>query len=895
MKIRNKLILYTIVPLVVIFPIVMLLLLWQQRSTEETRFTDKIKRTNELVSLILSDPLWNVDYAQVRHNCQSIYTDEEIAAIKIEDVLGTNIISEEKKQLDAEYERPYKINIVQKGKSVGAAYITYSTESIEQKIAYIRNSMLLLMASVMLVWMYIYFRVSYIISAPAEKIVQSLKILENGDLSHRLQIDTSDEFGQIKDGFNNMAISLEQSLQNIAEANRLLLRDNEEREETNQILMSLLDEQQKTAELLGLVISNIPFSIYWTNSDLIFLGCNANYARNVNLSPEQVIGKNIYELNISKEIADYHHNADQKVIETGRPLLEVEHLEKINDKEEIISTSRVPLFDMEGRIAGIIGISTNVTERKQREKALQLAKDAAEAANRSKSEFLANMSHEIRTPMNGIMGVTDLLFFTQLTPEQERYTRLIKASSDSLMHIINDILDISRIEAGKMELTEEPFNLEDVLIQIVDAFSVPAHEKGLALYYKIDPKVNVSLIGDAGRLNQIIVNILGNAVKFTEKGEIGLICSLKQDNGNISLLNFDIIDTGIGIQSEKLKMIFDSFTQIDSSYSRQIGGTGLGLAIAKKLAHLMKGDISPESEFGKGTKFSITIPFANHNRQKASFTVRDSIVLNKQCLFIDPNPAYSDATIDMLQAMGLNVAATASLEDAMLLLDDRTNNHFDYIICDLIELKEAKPSLIQTIKQQYGHLLPYILTAVNTISFVKEKDTLESLKLIGIGEFIPKPLKHSDLIAAFKRLEKLPKQQHEQINAGSTQQLQKRVLLIEEHAINQKIAHTILEKMNCEPLLLKNTSEIMTGVSIKQPIDVIIISERLLTDNPSQIIAQLRQQINAPNAPVLVIKARAGEKDAPSIATQQTEVWNDVLYTPLQPNEFKQTLQKYLT
>ena len=233
----------------------------------------------------------------------------------------------------------------------------------------------------------------------------------------------------------------------------------------------------------------------------------------------------------------------------------------------------------------------------------------AESASRTKSDFLASMSHEIRTPMNAIMGIADLLAKTPLSPEQDKYVQIFRRAGDNLLNLINDILDLSKVEASQLELERTGFSLNDLLEKVTEMVAVRAHEKGLALVCEIAPNVPTDLVGDPTRLRQVLLNLLGNAIKFTESGEVSLRVAPDADSTVPTALRFTVSDTGIGIPGEKLGRVFERFTQADSSTTRRFGGSGLGLTISKRLVELMGGRIWVESEVGKGSVFSFAVPF----------------------------------------------------------------------------------------------------------------------------------------------------------------------------------------------------------------------------------------------------------------------------------------------
>lgn len=431
---------------------------------------------------------------------------------------------------------------------------------------------------------------------------------------------------------------------------------------TDQILAEQALEQERY--LLDSLITNSPDNIYFKDFQGRYLRINPAKARRSGLSdPADAIGKSDFEF-FPRQHAEAAMTDELRVLQTGEPLLAKEERVIYADGSTAwMSTTKLPLKDRQGRVIGTFGVSYDISPLKHAQEALRQAAEASEAANRAKSDFLANMSHEIRTPLNAVLGMTELVLGTPLTPVQRDYLKLVYESGESLLAVINDILDFSKIEAGHMELEAIPYPVVDTVYDACRLLAVNASKKGLDLVCRVTPDVPARLLGDPGRLRQIVVNLVGNGLKFTEQGGVTVTVSsgLLDDT---PALHLAVRDTGIGIRKEKQSTIFEAFRQSDSSITRRFGGTGLGLSISSQLTHLMGGRIWVESEFGQGSTFHVLIPLTPV--EETETPTAEAPLAGKQLLVIATHENARKVHVETLVAAGAAVEGVKSPQDAIM-------------------------------------------------------------------------------------------------------------------------------------------------------------------------------------------------------------------------------------
>ncbi len=516
-----------------------------------------------------------------------------------------------------------------------------------------------------------------------------------------------------------------------------IVKEISERKQMEEVVRKYEMQLVQNQDRLQSILDNASSMIYIKDLQGRYILTNKQFKMVFNVSDEGIIGKTASEI-VSKERAELHKKTDDEVIQS-RKAMEVEEVFKTPGGMRNMLINKFPLLDAQNNVHGISGIVTDITEMVKYQQQLIQAKAIAEDAKRLQEQFLANMSHEIRTPMNGIQGMTDLLLETPLTDEQRDFAKTIKNSSDNLLVIINDILDFSKIQAGKLTIEKIDFKLSEVLDNIKAVFKHRIQEKGLTLQLDVSEDVPAMLNGDPYRLNQVLVNLIGNAIKFTHSGSIKVFISIQHKSATGIELCFNVKDTGIGIAPDKINVIFESFTQANIDTSRKYGGTGLGLAITRQLLDMQHGKITVESELGHGTTFQFSIPYGYPKSDTPSFftgkDVKDyrNLLTGKKFLVAEDNEVNQKVIRHVLQkAGGVVEIANNGLEAVNCL--KANDAAYDLIIMDLQMPKMDGYATTKYIRNVMNLSTPIIAMTASALKGEKSKCIA-----MGMNDYLSKP------------------------------------------------------------------------------------------------------------------------------------------------------------
>jgi PAS domain S-box-containing protein len=728
---------------------------------------------------------------------------------------------------------------------------------------------MLLLASALLAFV-LSIRLQRVISHPILELAHTARsVAQKKNYSVRATKRSEDEIGTLIDGFNDMLRQIQERDAALEAARDGLEKRVEER--TGELQMEIVERRKAEQALweseqlyaqIALNASDVLYVIHTDSEQVDWFGQidkvlgyeEGEFARSLE-SWKRSIHPDDRE-RVEAAYRDAHHS--------GQTFTEEYRIARKDGSYVYWSDRGRPIYSHKGTVIKFIGACTDITERKQREEELRKAKEEAEAANQAKSQFLANMSHEIRTPMNGIIGMTALTLDTDLTGEQRGLLNTVKEASDTLLALIDDILDFSKIEAGKLTLEPVEFDLRKALEDALLTVALRAHQKGLELACHLPPEVPDALVGDPGRLRQVVLNLMGNAIKFTARGEVVVRVRVQsRDEQNITL-HFTVSDTGIGIPREKHRLIFEPFTQADGSTTRNYGGTGLGLAISTQLVGLMGGRIWVESQTGEGSRFQFTARFGLQEnpsvRQPTPVILKDL-----PTLVVDDNTTSRHILEEFLRLWEMKPVPVSGAETALAELERAAaaGRSYPLVLIDAMMPQVDGFALARRIKDN-PHLAN---SAIMMLSSADQVADAARCRELGISAYLTKPVRQSELLDAIMSALGSDRTASVAARLLTVEPVRRsscalRVLLAEDNPVNQRLAVRLMEKWGHTVAVAGNGRKALEMWE-KEAFDLILMDVQMpeMSGLEATVAIREREKSTSRHIPIIAMTAHAMEGD----------------------------------
>ena len=754
------------------------------------------------------------------------------------------------------------------GEQIGTIYLKSDLGELYGRTGRFLEIVLVVMLATFVIAFFLAARLQAVISKPVLELARTAMAVSIGeDYSLRAAKISEDEIGDLADRFNEMLSQIQARDTELQTARTQLETRVEERtlELRNEVAERKEAERQLEERTLFLnsVIQNSPVGIVAVGPDATIQMCNPAFEKLFQVRATNVRSLRLMDVVGNRDL-EAEIRANHDTIWRGEATHIVAQRARSDGKTVDVEAWAVPLF-AEGKMTGAVLLYQDITERKRAEHALVSAKEAAEAASRAKSEFLANMSHEIRTPMNGIIGMTELALDTNLSSEQREYLGMVKSSANSLLALINDILDFSKIEAGKMAVDLADFDFARSLGETLKTLAYRAHGKEVELAWRVGPGIPERLKGDIGRLRQVVVNLLGNALKFTEHGEVVLDVEKDAEDEQGILLHFRVRDTGIGIPAEKQEMIFEAFTQADSSSTRKYGGTGLGLAITAQLVSLMGGKIWVESEVGHGSVFHFTARFKHADSEGEPVAPVDpELIRDLPVLVVDDNQTNRLILKEMLASWGMRPELAPDGKTALRSLNNACHfgSPFRLVITDMQMPEMDGLSLCEKIRRssRFGDVSILLLS-----SSLRQGEAARCREL-HVGAYLAKPVQPSELLdGVFAALtQNLVVADPPSGTPAFTEEVRPKmkILLAEDNAVNRKLATTLLEKRGHQVIVAENGQEALNALA-REKVDLVLMDVQMPVMDGYEAMNAIRvkEQSTGLHVPIIALTAHAMKGD----------------------------------
>ena len=628
------------------------------------------------------------------------------------------------------------------------------------------------------------------------------------------------------------------------------------------------------------------------DENIIFV--NQAFADLLGYQKEELLSLNLSQISDKEQLTEFRKETEMR--RHGNSSTYETKLYTKTGEPKYFSLSASPLFDEKGTFTGTMGLLADITEHKQAEEMLRKAKEEAEDANRLKSEFLANMSHEIRTPMNAIIGMTDITLDTDLTEEQRDYLSTVKESARGLLELLNDILDLSKIEADRVELETIDFDLRVTVEGVADTLATKASAKGLELACIIHSQVPCLLRGDPGRIRQILTNLLGNAVKFTEEGEVVIRVELEEETEDSAKLVVSVVDTGVGIPTEKQAWIFESFTQADGSTTRKHGGTGLGLSISRRLVEMMGGKIGVESEPGKGSRFWFTVALQKQEDSHENLPPVAPDIRGMRILVVDDNQTNRTILVKMTESFGCSPEAVETGKEAIQALKRAAHKEklFDLVLLDMQMPGMDGEETLGAIRQDpdIKDVTVIILTSLGV------RGDVARLQALGGAGYLTKPIKQSQLfdtiITVLSRQKRVVGQEPIRIVTRHTIAEEKRrktrILLAEDNPMNQKLAVALLKRAGYLMDAVENGRLAVEAIN-RRAYDLVLMDIQMPEMDGFEATRAIRKkQDERKDIPIVAMTAHAMKGDREKCLQAGMD---DYVAKPIEPQELLGTIEKW--